>query len=200
MTPNTENPNQSTGPRTEAGKFESSKNALKHGLTSESIDRFPEEIREAYRIFLQNLYLEFHPQTTCEVDYLEQYAFQRFLFQRAQSLLATALADFEADPTNEALEKRYARFARHLRALERSAAHALQELRNFIADRLATIELDSHLPPGVPKSLSFPVAFPAHRLLRSKDARQAAPDLALRFVQDIRSRFSAAFVPPPESK
>jgi len=183
------NPNNCTGPTTEAGKFESSKNALKHGLTSESIDRFPVEIQAAYRTFLDNLYLEFNPQTTCEEDYLQQYAFNRFQLQRAQPMLTNALADFNADPTNEVLEKRYARFTRLVRSIERSAANALKELRNFIEDRLAAVDLDNHLPTGVPKEISFPVAFPSHRLLRAKDTRQPAPELALRFVQDIRSRF-----------
>lgn len=185
------NPNNCTGPITEAGKFESSKNALKHGLTSESIDRFPVEIQAAYRTFLDNLYFEFNPQSTCEEDYLQQYAFNRFQLQRAQPMLTRALADFNADPTNEILEKRYARFTRHVRALERSAANALKELRNFIADRLAAVELDTHLPSDIPASISFPVAFPSHRLLKAKDVRKPATELALRFVQDLRSRYGS---------
>jgi hypothetical protein len=195
----TQNPNNCTGPITEAGKFESSKNALKHGLTSESIDRFPVDIQDAYRSFLHNLYIELNPQSICEEDYLQQYAFNRFQLQRAQPMLTKALADFNADPTNEVLEKRYVRFTRHVRALERSAANALKEFRNFVSDRIAAAELDSHLPDDLPQAFSFPVAFPSHRLLQSKDMRRPAPELALRFAKDLLSRYGGMLKPNAEA-
>ncbi len=186
----TNNPNGSTGPTTAAGKFESSKNALKHGLTSESIDRFPLEIRDAYKTFLNNLYIEINPQTTCECDYLEQYAFNRFMVQRGQAMLSSVYIEMTADPANEILEKRYAKLSRHVKALERSANNALKELRLFIADRLLAVEVDAHIPDAIP-GLSMPVAFPSHRLLDSKARRLGSKDLALRFVQETFSRMPA---------
>jgi hypothetical protein len=178
----------STGPKTDSGKFQSSKNSLKHGLTSESIDRFPSEIREAYSEFLATQYAEFNPETLTESDYLEQYAFNRFLLNRAQPMLAAAMDALAADPDNEILEKRYTRLTRHVRALERSAKSALQELRTFIADRLLAAELTAQLNEQfagkIPTAhLTIPVAFPCHRLLDPKDIKRALPDLTLRFVQ-----------------
>ncbi len=193
----TNNPNHSTGPTTEAGKFESSKNALKHGLTSESIDRFPAAIREEYRAFLAQCYAEFQPQTFTETDYLEQYAFSRFQFQRGQVMLSTVYNDLAADPTNELLEKRYAKLFRHVKALERLANNALKELRIFISDRLQAVELDAQLPDCA-AGISFPVTFPAHRLLEKKQFRKTANQLTLRFVQDLIAR--NALVPVPQNQ
>jgi hypothetical protein len=187
----------STGPKTESGKFQSSKNALKHGLTSESIDRFPIEIRDAYAEFLATQYAEFNPETLTESDYLEQYAFNRFLLNRAQPMLAAAMDALAADPDNEILEKRYTRLARHVRALERSAKSAMQELRLFITDRLLAAELTAQLAEQIPQAkISFPVAFPSHRLLEPKQIKRTLNSLTLRFVQENSQAAPAAAMPP----
>lgn len=191
MQPNqSQTPAASTGPRTDAGKFASSKNALKHGLTSESIDRFPEEIRDAYQAFLAQSYAEFQPQTLTETDYLEQYAFNRFLYQRGQVMLASVYTELTADPSNEILEKRYAKLSRHVKALDRLANQALKELRTFISDRLHATELASQLPDCA-AGLPVPPTFPSHRLLAPKAQRLAPRHLTLRFVQDQLSRMPA---------
>ncbi len=187
--PNPDNANGSTGPTSESGKFESSKNALKHGLTSDSIDRFPAEIREAFADFLTSQYQQFAPQTINERDYLEQYSFNRFQLNRAQPMLATAFNEWQSDPTSEVLEKRHARLARHVRALERSANAALAELRIFIADRLAAAEIREGLPKGVAEFTGIPLALPSHRLLDPKRGKEAIPHLRLRFVKDFCNRF-----------
>jgi hypothetical protein len=166
---------------------------MKHGLTSESIARFPLEIRDAYKTFLNNLYIEINPQTTCECDYLEQYAFNRFMVQRGQAMLSSVYLELTADPSNEILEKRYAKLSRHVKALERSANNALKELRIFITDRLLAVEVDKHLPEAAP-GLSLPVAFPSHRFLDKKFLRMRPNDLALRFVEELISRIA-----PPEN-
>jgi len=183
----------STGPTSEAGKFASSKNALKHGLTSESIHRFPAEIREAYTEFLATQYAEFNPVTLTESDYLEQYAFNCFQLNRSQPMLAAALDALTADPDNEVLEKRYARLTRHVRALERSAKAALNELRTFITDRLLAAELNATIADS---GISLPVAFPCHRLLDQKTIKRTQSQLTLRFVQDIQHRSHATAMPP----
>lgn len=198
MTPATQpTTHPSTGPKTESGKFQSSKNALKHGLSSESIDRFPAEIRSAYTEFLASQYAEFNPETLTECDYLEQYAFNRFQLNRAQSMLATTLDALAADPDNEILEKRYTRLYRHVRSLERSAKSALQELRTFITDRLLAAELTAQLTAQFSEqfpqaNFALPVAFPCHRLLEAKHIKRALPDLTLRFAQEQNQRAHAA--------
>jgi hypothetical protein len=181
MTPQ---PCLSTGPLTEAGKFESSKNALTHGLTAVNLDRFPESIRAEYAAFLEAQYLEWQPQSLNEGVYLERYAFNEFQLHRAQALHASALERLLADPNDEAAEKHYAKISRHVRALERSTKEALHELRTFIADRLASIDVMENLPEDAP----FPSVFPAHRILAKPKLTADAARTAVRFVKDSSIR------------
>jgi hypothetical protein len=84
-----------------------------------------------------------------------------------------------------------------VKALERHANSALKELRIFISDRLQAVELDSQLPDCA-AGISFPVTFPAHRLLEKKQFRKTAKQLTLRFVQDLIAR--NALVPVPQNQ
>ncbi len=177
---------QSTGPLTVAGKFESSKNALTHGLTASNIDRFPEAIREEFRAFLTQQYAEWAPATLNEKIYVERYAFTQFQLLRSQSLLALAQENFLAQPDNEALEKKLARIARHVKSLERSAKEALKELRTFIADRMMTVETNAHIWERYGDSIHIPTVFPHHLVVDSKSMKRDPQKTALRFaVQEI---------------
>lgn len=119
--------NLSGGPRTEAGKFESSKNAIKHGLTMQSIDRFPAHLRAEFESFLAQQYEEHKPVTCNECDYLEQYAFQRFQLSRALPMLMQLQDDLSQDPHNEALEKHFQRPPRQARMTRmRSLLYCIQ--------------------------------------------------------------------------
>jgi hypothetical protein len=185
MTPQTStSTNLSTGPLSEAGKFESSKNALTHGLTAANIERFPESIRAEYAAFLEAQYVEWMPRSLNEGVYLERYAFNQFQLHRAQALHASALERLLLDPNDEAAEKHYSRISRHVRALERSTKEALQELRTFIADRLASIDVMENIPEESP----FPAVFPAHRILSKSKLSTDATHNAVRFVKDSTLR------------
>ncbi len=131
----------STGPKTEAGKFEASKNALTHGLTAVNIERFPAAIRESYSVFLAAQIKEWQPFTLNERIYVERYAFDQFQLLRSQSLLAHAVDELLADSANEALRKRHLTLSRHFRSLERSVQQSLAELRRMIADRIRELEI-----------------------------------------------------------
>jgi hypothetical protein len=61
MQPNT----QSTGPRTERGKQRSSLNALRHGLTGQTVV-IPSDDRRAYHAFGREFFQEFQPATPLE--------------------------------------------------------------------------------------------------------------------------------------
>src|SRR6266567_9478057 len=59
---NRRNALRSTGPRTENGKQQSRRNALKHGLTAETVIE-PLENPEEYRVFEEAVVSEYLPQT-----------------------------------------------------------------------------------------------------------------------------------------
>jgi hypothetical protein len=186
------------GPRTEAGKFESSKNAISHGLTAATIDRFPEHIREAYAAFLAEQYEEHQPATTNERDFLEQYAFNRFQISRAQAMLSEAWEKVTLNPGDESLEKKYQKLVRHVRALERTAKYALNELRTFISDRLTNSELDNNMPPFVQRGVSIPVAFPAHRVLPPRPKPEELKNTVRAYIEELSTRFSVESICKPE--
>src|SRR5436189_2424905 len=77
---------RSTGPRTDSGKANSSKNSLSHGLTATSIDRFPAEVQAEFQQYRASLYSEFRPATENEHTYFERYAFSQFLTLQAQTI------------------------------------------------------------------------------------------------------------------
>jgi hypothetical protein len=176
------------GPRTPEGKFESSKNALTHGLSAQSIDRFPAHLREEYKAFLATQYAEHKPVTLNECDHLEQYAFNRFQLSRAQPMLMQVMDELNADPANEALEKRYAKLNRHVKALERSARQALAEMRNFIADRMTRIEMLAHVSEEFVDQVDIPIAFPSHLLVERKQLRKPLVHVLERFHAEQRVR------------
>lgn len=173
---------QCTGPLTPQGKFNSSRNAITHGLTAQNIERLPESIREDFRAFFTQLVDEWQPQSLNEELYLSQYAFAQFQLLRGRSLEINAREAFLANPNDEAAEKTLAKFTRHTRALERSAKDALKELRIFIENRLASIEANEALAEIAGPGIQFPIAFPHHMLVEKKALRKPVADNALRFA------------------
>ena len=63
---NAANAQLSTGPRTEAGKARSARNALKHGLTSRDLI-VREDEKEEFDQFQQDLQAEYRPEGTAEM-------------------------------------------------------------------------------------------------------------------------------------
>src|SRR5713101_6856030 len=64
---NRENARKSTGPRTEAGKQRSSLNALRHGLTGQTVV-LPSDDLIAYQRHCQQLHDQYHPKNPMEVQ------------------------------------------------------------------------------------------------------------------------------------
>jgi hypothetical protein len=170
-----------------AAQFESSKNALTHGLTAANIERFPEHVRAAYTCFLDQHMEEWQPATIQEEVFVQRLAFAQFQLLRAQSLLAAAQEFVLQNPLDDAAHKRLANYSRHYRALERSAQTALKELRTLIADRLVSAEAPSDLP--------LPPAFPHHLLTDRKSLRQPLAHNAVRFALSC----APSLTPPAES-
>jgi hypothetical protein len=76
MTPsrvNKANAQHSTGPKTEAGKQRSSLNALRHGLTGQTIV-LPSDDLEAYQQHIQRFVTEYHPKGATESQLVQSLA------------------------------------------------------------------------------------------------------------------------------
>src|SRR6266496_3359758 len=75
----------STGPRTENGKQQSRRNALKHGLTAETVIE-PLENPEEYRVFEEAVVSEYLPQTPVERELVHRLASLFWRLRRATSI------------------------------------------------------------------------------------------------------------------
>jgi hypothetical protein len=82
---NRRNALKSTGPRTEDGKQQSRRNALKHGLTAETIIE-PLENPEEYRAFEEAIVAEYLPQTPVEQELVCRLASLFWRLRRATSI------------------------------------------------------------------------------------------------------------------
>lgn len=96
--------NASTGPRTEAGKAVSSRNAVKHNLCSKRLVGTDLEELNAIRAKLDD---EWEPSTETERMLLDQMALSQWRMDRALSLELTAFDDENIDPALLALALRY---------------------------------------------------------------------------------------------
>jgi len=116
--------NASTGPRTEAGKAVSSRNAVKHNLCSRRLTGADREELNAIRAKLDD---EWEPQTETERMLLAQMALSQWRMDRALSLELAAFDDTSIEPALLALALRYRTTA------ERSFYKALSELQRLRA-------------------------------------------------------------------
>jgi len=122
--------NASTGPRTEAGKAASSRNAVKHNLCSTRLAGADLDELNAIRVKLDN---EWEPGTETERMLLDQMALSQWRMERALSLELAAFDDAHIDQALLSLAIRYRTTA------ERSFYKALAELQRL----RATIAEDS---------------------------------------------------------
>jgi len=79
---NRRNALKSTGPKTENGKQQSRRNALKHGLTAETVIE-PLEDPEEYRAFEEAIVSEYAPQTPVEQELVHRLASLLWRLRRA---------------------------------------------------------------------------------------------------------------------
>jgi hypothetical protein len=101
---NRANAQHSTGPKTEAGKWRSSLNALRHGLTGQIVV-MPTEDLECYESHLKSFVDEYNPKGATEAQLVQQLADTSWRLNRAASLetnLLTLAAARLPDPLTEA--------------------------------------------------------------------------------------------------
>ena len=88
---NQQNAQESTGPRTAAGKAKSSQNALKHGLRAQATV-LPDENLDDFEFLVSELETQFQPQTVVEWNLLRQLADAEWRMRRVPCLEAALFA------------------------------------------------------------------------------------------------------------
>ena len=176
---NRDNAQRSTGPKTEAGKQNSSRNATRHGLTGSQIV-IPGEDPAAYEELRQGLHDSFKPANDPERLLVEQIAAGFWRLQRAhrsEAAVFNKLAEDSANPeaalANAFLERPadLARIQRYVTAAHNAYYKALRELEKMQQKRrkeeeemaMATMQSMMHArlaPPigFVSKSTPQPIA------------------------------------------
>ena len=86
----------STGPRTEAGKAVSSQNALKHGLTAQTV-LLPGEDEAAYRKMCEGFFDDYQPETTSERELVQFLCDTHWRLARCSRLEVRAMSSDNPD-------------------------------------------------------------------------------------------------------
>ena len=136
---NRANAQHSTGPKTETGKWRSSLNALRHGLTGQIVV-MPTEDMAAYRSHVKSFTDEYHPKGASEAQLVQQLADTSWRLNRAASLeasLYTLAAARQKDPLTAAPDGVQATLAMaaalesHSKALMNLSLHSQRLSRQF---------------------------------------------------------------------
>lgn len=88
---NRQNAKFSTGPRTERGKFRSRRNALRHGLTAETIVNALEDAK-AYKALQRKIYADYRPASNFEIELVARLVSLLWRLRRAVAIESGLLA------------------------------------------------------------------------------------------------------------
>ncbi len=140
---NRANSEHSTGPITEAGKQRSSLNALRHGLTAQTVV-LPTEDLDAYQSHLKSFTTEYHPKGATECNLVQALADATWRLNRIPTLEASLLSVApDDDLTGTALlaflerqAKAVAVFSIHSQRLSRQIEKTAAQLRDVQGTRL----------------------------------------------------------------
>jgi len=123
---NRANAKHSTGPRTEAGKQRSSQNALRHGLTAQSVV-VPSEEEAAYQQLCHKFFGEYEPATATEATLVQLLADTSWRLNRVTQLEDVVLGDTSLAP-QEAIDQ-ISRLALYSSRLSRQFQNNAQRVR-----------------------------------------------------------------------
>ena len=152
---NAANAQSSTGPRTEEGKANSSRNALKHGLTARDLV-LREDEREEFESLQSDLQAELTPEGTLETltfNNILRASWDMTRFRRLESCLMAS----DIDPAlDDASAKTLDRLSRYAARAERSYYRAIGELRTLQTNRtLREVKLTEEQRAEVPAIVSI---------------------------------------------
>ncbi len=195
---NRSNAQHSTGPRTEAGKHRSSLNAIRHGLTAQTVV-LPSEDPTAYETHRRQFFDEYQPATATETQLVQELIDTSWRLNRIPLLEADLLARAANPPNEEAriafdivdahrliaginlqgtrLSRQFQKTLDKLREIQ--AARQDRERRD-LKDAAALLELYKHKEqPWQPSDHGFvftkeQVERAAERMLRQNEARHVA--------------------------
>jgi len=129
------NAQQSTGPRTEAGKQRSSQNALQHGLTGQTV-LLPSENPAEYEHHVQGFLREYDPRGSTEQHLVETIAGATWRLKRIAALEAKVFSQETATPTDVYQQTRaLSNLGLYEHRLSRQVEKAMKELRELQSDR-----------------------------------------------------------------
>jgi hypothetical protein len=131
---NRRNALKSTGPRTAAGKYKSSLNALRHGLTAQTVVLLPHEDRAAYDALRAGLLDEFDPHTPLESQIVLTILDTQWRLNRARTLEAVILSE-ASDASDLELADAINKFSLHEARLTRILHTSLKQLRELQTTR-----------------------------------------------------------------
>jgi hypothetical protein len=186
---NAQNAQFSTGPRTPQGKLASSRNALKHGLSTGQIVIAGEDPVQ-FDALLATLRNEYQPVTATEELLVKQLAESHWLCQRALSLQNDCFVGGSVD------EKRLSLFIRYYTTHQRAFHKALTQLRVVQKARFSTSTPHRPSPHGFvsPSDLSAtPLFKPPIELTPEFVSQNAPPSLqTLQCTPEISQSAQAA--------
>jgi cysteinyl-tRNA synthetase len=138
---NRANSQHSTGPQTEAGKQRSSMNALRHGLTGQTVV-MPTEDLACYQSHLKSFVDEYHPQGATEAHLVQALADASWRLNRVAALEANLLTLTPADNPDpfaaiERQSKAMANLSIHTQRLSRQFEKTVAQLRELQKTRHA---------------------------------------------------------------
>jgi hypothetical protein len=119
---NRRNALKSTGPRSEDGKQRSSRNALRHGLTAETVIE-PLEDPEDYKLFEEAIAAEYDAESAVERELVLRLASLLWRLRRASSIEATLFELSAEKRQGSTLIERSARHASFASLFQRSETH-----------------------------------------------------------------------------
>jgi hypothetical protein len=183
---NAVNAQSSTGPRTEEGKARSSRNAVKHGLTSKQLVIAPgeeEQFAELHHALLDQL----APQGAIEMSLFNMLAHAAWNIQRFRTLEAQLMATGIHSLLDEKTAKALDRLQRYASANQRTYFKAVKELRTVQNNRLLR-----HAPERLDNQPLPELVSVAELTKRTKQADSATVWAAMRASEDainaVRSR------------
>ena len=136
---NRQNARHSTGPRTESGKRRSRRNAIRHGLTAETVIDSLEDAAD-YKAFERAIKSDYSPQTAIEGQLVTRLASLLWRLRRAVAIESGLLSieariirdPSAARPTIELNTDRLSIFRQFLRPIDESPAHEQQKTKEEI--------------------------------------------------------------------
>jgi hypothetical protein len=196
---NRENAQKSTGPKTEAGKAASSRNALKEGFTASFAIVAPED-QQCYDEFLTGLREELQPQGVQEEDLFRRISLASWNIRRIEKLTFALYEETGADPLasdDSATVAKLERYTRHQTLNEHSYYRGIKQLRLLQNSRSAAGPSSPSQPEdGVPQTAPEPATEQSHS---GADSAPATPPETENSKND-KTKPAGAYAPPPQNQ